>query len=46
MATLPVYGKVAQEPVPAALTILAKSIITGVGIGLGLYIVRKKMKLQ
>ena len=38
--------EVAQEPVPEALTILLKAIITGVGIGLGLYIVRKKLKLQ
>ena len=39
-------SRIAQEPLPAALTILVKAIITGVGIGLGLYIVRKKMKLQ
>ena len=38
--------QISQEPVPAALTILVKAILTGIGIGLGLYIVRKKMKLQ
>ena len=37
---------IAQDPIPAALTILVKAILTGIGIGLGLYIVRKKMKLQ
>ncbi len=42
----PISEEVAQEPLPAALTILVKAIITGVGIGIGLYIVRKKMKLQ
>ncbi len=46
MTLRPITEKVTQEPLPAALTVLAKAIITGIGIGLGLYIVRKKMKLQ
>ena len=40
----PVRSPIAQEPVPAALALLAKAILTGIGIGIGLYIVRKKLK--
>lgn len=35
-----------QAPIPVAFTLLAKAILYGIGIGIGLYIVRKKMKLE